>query len=342
MTRTTSAMVSSSVISTSSTEARIVCVRSLRTSTCSDARHRGAQARQRCLDLVDGVDDVGARLLEDDEEHAALAVGPRCLLGVLRASDRVPDVAHAQGRAVAVGDDDVVPVVGVDELVVGVDGKAALVAVDAALGAVDGGDRQAACARPPATGPWRRAWPDRAGCGPRASARRRSRPGRRPMIWLICWASLVSALSSTSVSGMASETTDRIMIGAVRRVDLAVGRRRGKVARQLSARGVDRRLDVVGRRVDVAIEVELHDDGGEPEPARRGRLRYARDLRELALERLRHARCHDLWAGAGQRRGTPGWSGSRSAAAARRAGSERRRGRRTGRRPSAARSRPDT
>ena len=46
----------------------------------------------------------------------------------------------------------------------------------------------------------------------------------------------------------------------VRRVDLAVARRARQVGRQLSAGGVDRRLDVAGRGIDVAIEVELHGD----------------------------------------------------------------------------------
>jgi hypothetical protein len=46
-------------------------------------RDRGDQPRQRRLDLVDGLDDVGAGLLEHDQEHAALAVGPGRLLGVL-------------------------------------------------------------------------------------------------------------------------------------------------------------------------------------------------------------------------------------------------------------------
>ena len=34
-----------------------------------------------------------------------------------------------------------------------------------------------------------------------------------PSSWLICWASLVSALSSTSVSGSDSEVTDKSMMG---------------------------------------------------------------------------------------------------------------------------------
>ena len=43
--------------------------------------------------------------LNTTRKHAALAVGPARLLGVLGAGHRVADVAHAQGRAVLVGDD---------------------------------------------------------------------------------------------------------------------------------------------------------------------------------------------------------------------------------------------
>lgn len=64
------------------------------------------------------------------------------LLGVLRSGDGLSDVAHTQRRPVAIGDDDVVPSLGDGELVVGVDGVTTHLPVDAALGRVDGRDRQ--------------------------------------------------------------------------------------------------------------------------------------------------------------------------------------------------------
>ena len=62
-----------------------------------------------------------------------LPLRPGGLLGVLRPGDGPADVAYAQRRAVAVGDDHIVPGVGDGQLIVGVDGIAAQLAVDAAL-----------------------------------------------------------------------------------------------------------------------------------------------------------------------------------------------------------------
>ena len=44
---------------------------------------------------------------------------------------------------------------------------------------------------------------------------------------------------------------------SVRRVHLGVGGRIGKIARQCRTGGIDRRLHVLGRAVDVAVEIEL-------------------------------------------------------------------------------------
>jgi hypothetical protein len=54
--------------------------------------------RGSCALMIDGLDDVGARLLEDDQKHAPLAGRPRGLLGVLRTGDGLSYIAHAQRR----------------------------------------------------------------------------------------------------------------------------------------------------------------------------------------------------------------------------------------------------
>src|SRR5215831_17281030 len=103
------------------------------------------ELRQLRLDLVDRVDDVGAGLLENGQYDAAVVV----LIGgngaVDRLADRLADVAHPDGRAVTVGEDDVVELLGSGDLIVGGDREAEFVGVDRALGRVRrGGDERAA------------------------------------------------------------------------------------------------------------------------------------------------------------------------------------------------------
>ena len=79
---------------------------------------------------------------------------------------------------------------------------------------------------------------------------------------------------------------------AVGRIDLAIDRRRRKVGRKLPPSGIDCRLNIVGSAVDIAVEIELHDDGCNAEAAGRRGLCDARNLRELAFERLGNVRSH--------------------------------------------------
>ena len=76
ITITTSTMVSSSVNSTSCTEAWMVVVRSMIWSTLIDGGTEFMTLRQRGLDARDRVDDVGAGLLVDQQQDAGLAVLP--------------------------------------------------------------------------------------------------------------------------------------------------------------------------------------------------------------------------------------------------------------------------
>ncbi len=264
-------------------------------------RDGGDQPRQRRLDLVDGLDDVGAGLFEHHQEHAALAVGPGRLFGVFRPGDGLADIANPQRAAVAVGDDDVVPVLGIQQLVVGVDGVGAGGAVDVALRAVDGGDRDLA-----AHVLHRQALGDELGRIDLDTDRGLLLPADDD---LRDTGDLADLLRELGVDGVADrgqrqrvrcrrQQQDR----RVRRVDLAIGRRRGQVFRQLPAGGVDRGLHVVGGGIDRAVEIELDGDRGGAEIAGRGHLRDAGNLRELALQRLRDRRGHGFRAAAGQRR----------------------------------------
>ncbi|MGY4459699.1 hypothetical protein ACVWYI_003659 [Bradyrhizobium sp. LB13.1] len=262
-------------------------------------RYRGHEARQGGLDPVDGLDHVGARLLEYHQEHAALAIGPGRLLGVFSAADRLADVADSQGTAIAIGDDDVVPVLGLGQLVVGVDRVGALRAVDIAFGAVDRGDRDLAAHvlhRQALGDEFRRIDLDADGRFLLA-ADEHLRDARE----------LADLLGELGIDRVADAGQRQCLGGRrqqqdrrVGRVDLAVGRRRGQILRQLAARGIDGALHVIGGAVDAAVEVELDRDRRGAQIARRGHLGDARDLGELPFERLGHRRGHGLRAAARQ------------------------------------------
>ena len=77
-------------------------------------------------------------------------------------------------------------------------------------------------------------------------------------------------------------------------VHLAIGRIARQVCRKIAARGVDRRLHVARRGVDVAIEIELQSDAGGSQTARRSHLGNGCDSSELALEGRGDRRRHRL------------------------------------------------
>ena len=230
-------------------------------------RNAGHQPRQQRLDLVDGIDDVGAGLLVNHQEHAALTVGPGRLLGVFRSRHRLADVADPQRAAVAVGNDDVVPVLGVQHLVVGVDRVGAFLAVDVALGTIDRGDRDLVAdilEREALGHQFRRIDLD--------ADRRLLLAANRDLRHA---GNLTDLLGELGVDGIA-DCGQRQGIGCrrqqqdrrIRRIDLSVGRRGRKVFRQLAAGAVDAGQHVIGGAVDVAVEVELDGDRGGAEITR--------------------------------------------------------------------------
>src|SRR6218665_1506944 len=184
ITITTSAMLSTSVNSTSPTEARMVWVRSISVSTRTlagiAARRRGLAGLMRptvsitlapgCLgnantmaggdggfDENGGFDEVGARLLGNRQCEGAdigkRVIGRRCRTGigpgrdfiVFRCIDGHANIAHAHRRAIAVGQHHVIPRFGAEQLVIGIDSKTLVRAIHRALGLIDrGGGNDAA------------------------------------------------------------------------------------------------------------------------------------------------------------------------------------------------------
>ena len=253
------------------------------------------------LDRLDRGDDVRAGNLEHDEKDARLAVAPGRLRRVLRSRDRLADVAHAHRRPVAIGDDDVVPGLGLGQLVVVLDGEGLLRTDERALGRVDGRNadlRPHVLELQPLLDQLRRIDLNAYGGRLLAADAHEGDAGD------------LAEVLGEDVFGGVVDVDDRRDVrlngqdedGRVGRVDLAIGRRTRQILRQLSRGGVDRGLDVVGGGVDVAVEIELDGDRGRAERTRRRHLRDARDLRDLTLERLRDRSRHRVRGSAGQRR----------------------------------------
>ena len=89
----------------------------------------------------------------------------------------------------------------------------------------------------------------------------------------------------------------------VRGIPFPIPGRGREVGRQEAFGRIDGRLHVPGRPVDVAVQVELEDDGRGAPVARRRHFRDAGDATELPLQGRRHRGGHGLRVGAGKRSG---------------------------------------
>ena len=134
---------------TSCTEARMV-VGAVGEHRDVDRRgQRGLQLRQQRLDAVDDLDDVGAGLALDVQDHrrACRSSRPPAARSRRRRSTSATS-ASVHRRAVAVGDDQRPVVPARQQLVVGADDRGLARPVEAALGLVDVGGRHRARAGP--------------------------------------------------------------------------------------------------------------------------------------------------------------------------------------------------
>ena len=110
-------------------------------------RQRGFELRQRLLDLVDCRDDVGARLALDRDDDGWLGVHPARQIHILRRDDGPADIANAYRPAAcrssgAVGEDVVVEPLRRHQLIVGLQRKRLIGAVQCAFRLVDRGRGQ--------------------------------------------------------------------------------------------------------------------------------------------------------------------------------------------------------
>ncbi len=282
-------------------------VRSVTTVTLRPAGMLGGQLRQLRLDLVDRGDDVGARLALDVENDAGLERGGRLFgradvvvgpeLVVLGPRDDGRDVLQPDRVAVLVGDDLVGVVVGVQQLVVAVDGVGSGRPVERALGlvGVGRGDGRAQAFQRHAIGgqrarvdldPHRR--PLAAGDG--------DQPDAGDLRDLLPQLRFRQALNVGQRHGLRRQRQgDDRRVGGV---DLGVDRRRRQIDRQQVARRVDRRLHLLLGHVEREVEVELQRDHRRAAGRDRRHAVQVGHLAELPLQRRGDGLRHHLRAAA--------------------------------------------
>ena len=262
-------------------------------------RDRGLELGNQAADAVHGLDDVGPRLPEDDEENGGLAVGQPGRADVLdRVRDR-RDVAQSQRRPVGVVDDQRLVLRGLQELIGRRERPGAACAGQGSLGTVrvGRGQRGPHVLEVEAVVVQRRGVDVDANRGERASPDE-DLPDSRHLRELLLKHRRSDVVHPGAIDdpGGQGEDDDR----RIRGIHLAVGGIVGQVRGKLAPGGVDRRLNVPGRRVDRSVQVELQGDVRRPERARRGHLGHAGDAAELALERRRHRGGHGVRVGAGK------------------------------------------
>ena len=232
----------------------------------------GLQLRQHGADAVHGVDDVGARLAEDDHQHGRLAVGVAGIAQVFHRIHRVADIGDAHGGAVVIGDHQRLVVDGLEDLVVGAHFPDAIAVGEMPFGRVGVGRGRARCA--PAPGRCRT-------CSDASGFSSMRTPGSA-LPPTITWP---TPLTCDSFCAMMVEAASYIWPlsrmwrgerehedGRIGRIHLAVGGIVRKVGGQIAAGGVDGRLHVARGGVDVAVQIELQGDAGRSERAGRGHL----------------------------------------------------------------------
>ena len=107
MTITTRPTASTSVNCTSRTEARMVSVRSVRMAILTEGGTVARSCGQQRFDAVGGLDDVGAGLALDVQDHGGLVVHPASQTDILNIIHHLADVAQPHRRSLLVSNNDI-------------------------------------------------------------------------------------------------------------------------------------------------------------------------------------------------------------------------------------------
>ncbi len=202
-----------------------------------------------------------------DENDRALFVVPAGDQVVFRSLDRPADIADAHGRAVAVGNDQVVVSLGLQQLIVGIEREALLRTVERSLGEIDIGLTQHVA----------HVFKADAAIGERlridldtdrrlllsADADEADARDLRELRHEDALGKGVDRGQWQRIGGEGKDEDRRIC-----RVHLADGRWIGDADGQIRTSGVDRRQDILGRAIDIAAKVKLDGELGDAKRAR--------------------------------------------------------------------------
>ncbi|MNZ67523.1 hypothetical protein D3C78_857760 [compost metagenome] len=224
-------------------------------------RHQRLQGRQLLLDLVHGLDDVGASLAVDHQQHRVLVIEEATVVAVLHRVGDLGHMAQAQYRTVLVTDHQWLVVLGLFQLVVGLHLPAALRVFDKTLGPalVGVGDGLAHIVQRHAVlieqlrfefdaHRRQRTAADLHLAYPRYLGQALRQDGRGQVV----------ELALLQHAGGQRQDHDR----RLRRVELLVGRHAAHTAGQQVARGVDRRLHFTRGRIDISALVKAENHPG--------------------------------------------------------------------------------
>ena len=225
-----------------------------------DRRRQGrCQLRQQLTHTVGDIDHIGPGLALHVQQHCRLAIGPGGQKTVLGAIDNGRHIAQAQRRTVLPGDDQLAVILYRANLVVGIEHGRAGRAVKAALGLIDvgRGDALAHAVQAQAVGrqrvgvdqhTQRRALP--------ASQADHTHTGQLRQLLRHAGVDQVMHFRQRQAVGGNRQGQD----GRIGRVDLAVDRRRGQVARQQAVCRVHGRLHFLLGHAQVFVQIKLQGD----------------------------------------------------------------------------------
>ena len=277
----------------------MVVVRSLITSTFTPAGISPSELRQGGVNAFNGLDDIRARLLEDNQECAGLARRRGAKQIVFGAVNRMADIGDPDRRPLLIREDDVAVIGRLHDLVVRGDREALQSAVYRALGCV-GGD-VAENRADVLQGEISRCQLFRIDLHTHrrlllpADVNQSDAMNLRDLLRENILGVIVRFGKRRRVRGHRQDEDRRI-----RRVILAIVRRRGQICGEPPAGRRDRSLDVLRRGVDVPVQLELNVNLGIAKRIDRGELDDAGDLTELLLERVCDRGGHGLRARTGE------------------------------------------